>query len=330
MTDPAPVDRRGAVRILRKIVVALGLGALTLLVTRLADQPEIWSITLSVFIGGAALVVQVLIGFEHRLAGLERAGAAHVQKVEAEVAAGFTKISEVTELFSLVERSALTPGSVTQLVRNSTRFDPAAPPLLLRFAEAELRRTSELLKSLGQGEGLIYDGEDRDWLLSLTLHAQRSIDATSLTTVDAGGNGYIDGGFWSSDLGQRYLEAQRERVEQGVRIRRLFVIMHPADRATADALRVCRIHQQIGIQARVLDAAAIPGAGSRHLRDFILFDHAISYEVTPAARALQPAGPTIVSTRLEIRPDWVNGLAQRFESLWATAEEATGPVPVTR
>ena len=52
---------------------------------------------------------------------------------------------------------------------------------------------------------------------------QTSIDAISLSTVDAGVLG-LDGALWTSDLGQRYLELQREATIRNVRIRRIFVV----------------------------------------------------------------------------------------------------------
>ena len=36
----------------------------------------------------------------------------------------------------------------------------------------------------------------------------------------------LDGGLWTSDLGQRYLELQREAITRKVRIRRIFVVEH--------------------------------------------------------------------------------------------------------
>jgi hypothetical protein len=67
---------------------------------------------------------------------------------------------------------------------------------------------------VSRGGYVAYDGEDRDWLLGLTRHAQSSIDTTSLMAVDASGGGFGEGGLWSSDLGRRYLEVQREAVQR--------------------------------------------------------------------------------------------------------------------
>src|SRR5690606_6212785 len=104
-----------------------------------------------------------------------------------------TKVSAATELFGAVEASALRTDVVTQLVRNATSVKRAETPLVFEFAQAEINRLSGYLRDLGQQADVVYDGEDRDWMLGLTRAASESIDATSLTTVDAGGRGSVDG-----------------------------------------------------------------------------------------------------------------------------------------
>jgi hypothetical protein len=312
-------DREVRARILRKVVVSLVMGALAYAITELSEQPQIWSIMLSVFIGGVTLVVQFLIEFESRLARVETAKEVHSAKIERMVENGFAKINEATELFSLVEASALRTDAVIQLVRHSTQIDPTAPALVFRFAQSEIGRMSEFLKEIGEGGTVLYEGEDRDWLLALARNAEWSVDATSLTTVDAGGRGFVDGGLWSNDLGRRYLEVQRDAVQQGVQIRRVF-ILHRADLATdPDLITACRLQREIGIDVRVLDSSAIPSTRRDSLFDFVLFDESISYEVTPATRVEDTARPTIVNTRLELNSTRVKDRIQRFKDLWESA-----------
>jgi hypothetical protein len=312
-------NRTARNRILRRITISLLVGAFAYGLTELTGQPESLSLIISIVFGGITLMVQFLMEFETRLAGVETATSAHTTRIEESVREGFAKINDVTELFSLVEKSALHTDAVTQLVRHSALLDPASPSLVFRFAQAEIARMSEFLKDLGEGGNVIYEGEDRDWLLALVRSAEQSIEATSLTTVDAGGAGYVDGGLWTTDLGQRYLQVQREAVRRGVRIRRIFVIVRPPDEVTdADVLTVCRPQQEIGIEVRVLDSAGLPGNA---LFDFVLFDEAISYEVTPATRVDESAPPTILNTRLELHAHRVRDRIQRFEQLWASARE---------
>ena len=162
-----------------------------------------------------------------------------------------------------------------------------------------------------------YEGEDRDWILGLTRHAASTIDAISLTTVDAG----IDGGLWMTDLGQRYLQTQQEAVHRGVKIRRIFV----TDRASAaedrDFQYVCGVHSRMGIEIRVLDAADAPGTRANTMFDFIVFDDSLSYESTPASVPGRSRQPIIINTRLVQDRERVEDRVRRFQELWTAAQE---------
>lgn len=323
-------DDRPAVRprvtIFRKTIISLGIGALAYFITNyLADsnsaEPQLLGLTLSVFIGGVTLVVQVLTEFEHRVIKLETAQQRHTTNLEHLVTEGLREISEITELFGLVEASALRTDVVIQLVRNATQLRPSAAPLVFRFAQAEISRMSEFLKELGEGNNVTYDGEDRDWMLGLARSVETSIDATSLSIVDVGGMGSVDGGLWTSDLGLRYLEIQRQAIQNGVRIRRIFIVDHPEIAEQAVFQAVYQQQRQMGIEVRVLDAASVFGTHRSSLFDFILFDDVISYEITPASYVEPSSRPSIVSTRLELGTARVRDRVQRFRDLWASARE---------
>ncbi|WP_213451740.1 phosphatidylserine/phosphatidylglycerophosphate/cardiolipin synthase family protein [Rhizomonospora bruguierae] len=312
-------------RLFRKIMVSLAIGTLAYVITNLlaetADEPQLIGLTLSVFIGGATLVIQVLVDFERRLVGVEDSHESHAEHMEDLVKAGFAKINEATELFSLVEASALHTDVVLELVRHSTQIKASAPRLVLAFAQAEIGRTSQFVKELSEGSNVSYDGEDRDWMLALARNVQSSIDATSLSTVDAGGRGWIDEGLWHSDLGQRYLEVQRQAIENGVRIRRAFIIDQSELATDPGFLEICRVQREVGIEVRILDSSAMPGLRRTSLFDFILFDDVVSYEVTPATLAAGSVRRAIVNTRIELRPERVRDRIQRFKDLWALAHE---------
>jgi hypothetical protein len=308
------VERFSRNRILRKVIVSLVVGGFVYGVTELTGQEEVWQLTMSIFLGGATLVVQLLMTFENRLVMLETANNRHMSTIESMVQSGFTKIDEVTKLFGLVEASALRAEAIGRLVQQ-------APPLVLRFAQDETGRFSDFLRDISESGNFLYDGEDRDWLLTLARNAEKTIDATSLTTVDAGGAGYVNGGFWTSDLGQTYLEVQREAIKNRVKIRRLFVLVNGSGANDMDDLtRVCRLQQKMGIDVRLLDFGDVPALGREPLLDFIIFDKTISYETTPAQMGV-PGPPTISSTRLELRPDVVQSRFRRFEHLWENGRE---------
>lgn len=316
-------DRAQRARILRKIMVSLCIGTLAYLITNTlaADENNLFGITLSVFIGGVTLVTQVLVDFESRLVAVEDSQQWHARHTADLVRDGFSKVNDATALFGRVEASAVHTDVVVDLIHNSTRLHPSSPDLVFNLAHSELDRTARFLKELAEGGNVTYDGEDRDWMLALARHVRYTIDATSLSTVDAGGRGSVDGGLWTNDLGQRYLQAQRDAVDRGVRIRRVFIMDQPGLADDPGFLAVCRHQRRLGIQVRIFDSTGPTELHTGSLFDFVLFDDVISYEVASGSRIQATDRPTIVNTRLELRPERVRDRADRFADLWAAARE---------
>jgi hypothetical protein len=331
MTFPNTRHPSAARSILRKVLITTFTGGLAYLVTNTAGESPIWSITLSTFIGSVVLVIQFLIDFENRLATVEEAHNRHAETMERLVNEGFTKISEATELFGLIEASPLGTDLVLQLVRHSVKIQPGTPSLVFDFAQAEITRMAEFMKELSDGAEVHYDGEDRDWLLALARNAKSSIDATSFSTsgggkgggrdAKAGGGATVDEGLWNSDLGQRYLEAQRDAVDRGVAIRRLFILDSPDLSTDPEVLKACRAQRDIGVQVRVLHPSAIPGKRRSQLLDFIVFDNAVCYELTSVPRIGRDASTVIANTRLVLTPHRVAERSHGFKDLWASADE---------
>jgi hypothetical protein len=176
------------------------------------------------------------------------------------------------------------------------------------------------VRQLPLGSGITYEGEDRDWLLGLTREVERSIDAISLSTVDAGLAG-LDGGLWTSDLGIRYLEFQREAIARKVRIRRVFVF-ESAEMARDETLqRIKQVQRDVGVEVRMLDHWLIPDWMQSMIFDFIVFDGAVTYETTPAtAFPVGQTRPGILRTLLAPVPARVRELEERFEQLWDAAD----------
>lgn len=329
MTNGAGTHRIGvaASSVIRKIVVTLLIGGVAYL---LANPLEQWGqLLLSTFIGGVVLVVQFLIEFDDRLQHveeeqhgrlqqLEHKQAGHNAEVRDLVQQSFLKINQATELFGLVEASALRTDAVIQLVQHSTALTNDLPPLVSRVAQAEIVRTSRFLKELGDGT-VSYEGEDRDWLLALAHNAKISIDATSLNTVDARGRG-VDSGFWLSDLGQRYLEVQRSVARNGIKIRRIFIVDRPGIANGPEFYEMCRMQARMNIEVRILTATDLEPPLKTKLLDFILFDNVVSYETTPAYRIDESSPPEIVHTRLQLQPEVVEERIDRFRDLWERAK----------
>ena len=319
MTSKGYVDHvRFPTGVVRKIFFTLLAGGGAFLITNLSEQPLIWELTISVLTGGITLLVQFLKDLENRLEKLEGKQEDRLAEFRSLINEGFVKTNKATELFQAVEASALQTDAVIQLVRHSTQIAPASPPLFYELAQLQIDRMSEFLRELSGGGVVEYDGEDRDWMLGLTMRSKHTIDATSLSVVDAGCKGFDDG-LWTSDQGRRYLKLQREAMSRGVAIRRVFITDRPEQTSEADFLRICQQHQNLGIQVRVLvDRSKILDAS---LFDFIVFDGVLSYEATPASPIEENMMPSIVKTHLILQPERVKERMQRFEDLWASAQE---------
>ncbi|MBO0801791.1 MAG: hypothetical protein J2P25_01770 [Nocardiopsaceae bacterium] len=236
------------------------------------------------------------------------------------VTAGFARIGKLAELSAKMERSSLGPALLEEFLETACRVDGRVNPLLQRIARQDVKRVSTFLRQLQAGGEIAYDGEDREWMLGLTREAESSIDAISLSTVDAGVLG-LDGGLWTSDLGIRYLDDQRKAIARKVRIRRIFVVEHEDMAREESFLRVTQMQRNAGVQVRMLDQKLIPDYLQSMIFDFIVFDGVVSYETAAGAPFTkgQPR-PGTLRTRMAPEQARVRDLEQRFEQLWERAD----------
>ena len=299
----------------RKALVTVALGGATFLITNALNQPQHVQITLSILIGGIALILRFLVDFENRLAAVEQLEKDGMTEMKRMVGDAFSEISEATELFGLIEASALQTDLVTQLVRNSTQISPTSPPIVYHFVQAKIRETSDFLKQLAEGGTVTYYGEDRDWLLGLTRNATQSIDAISMTAVDHD--------LWQSEIGQRYLDAQRRAAGSGKRVRRIFVLDSPAMADDPAIRRACKEQRDMRIDVRLLDRAAVPPPLRVQVRDLIVFDDTLAYETNPTTTA-DPRHAQIAETRLVLTDSRVKECAQLFRELWDVSRTPDG------
>lgn len=238
------------------------------------------------------------------------------------------KIDQATQmLLELIGKPSRGVTGEISRARESAGPGRRLPPLIADFAAAEIARLSTYLKFLVQVDDLVYDGEDRDWLLTLTGVARHSIDATSLVTVD-GGPGTDGGGFWRSPLGVQYLEAQQKAIPRGVRVRRIFILDDPALRADAGLIDILRLHTAIGVEVRTLSPADIPVAQRPPLPDLIIFDGVLSYHATPSNSVARGIPPAILATTLITDATNVTQRQAQYEELWRSASPFGPGVPV--
>jgi hypothetical protein len=305
-------------QVVMKIIVSLLFGGVAFVMAQGLQARNnveiIVGVGVSIFVGGVAFVIQFLIDVAKRVDRLDGG----IGKMGDSYREELARVSKATELFGLVEASALKTDAVTQLVRHASMIPQGTPPLVFAFAQAEMIRLSNYLRDIGQNADVTYDGEDRDWLLGLTRAATVSIDATSLTTVDAGGRGFVDGGLWTSDLGHRYLEAQQDAVARGVVIRRIFILDREDLRGHPELTEVINDHIAIGVDVRTLDPSAISRIRQALLLDFIVFDNVLVYQ-SSTVHATSNQRPRIVSTRLVTNPDRVVKEGDRYKELWEVA-----------
>jgi hypothetical protein len=252
-----------------------------------------------------------------------------VSTIGEQMTAGLTRIGRLAELSAMMDRSGLGPTLLVDFLETASQVDGRVNPLLQRLARREIERVTEFVRELATSGGIAYDGEDRDWLLGLTREAERSVNAISLSTVDAGMLGF-DGGLWTSDLGHRYLELQREAIARRVRIRRIFVFENEELASDETFLRITQMQRGVGVEVRMLDHQLIPEWMRPMIFDFIVFDGAVSYETTPATTfAAGQTRPAIVRTLLEPTSARVRDLEDRFEQLWKAADPERLPQRVS-
>lgn len=303
------VRRNLAAGTISMVGISLLLGLTTIVSSSISGMPSRSSLELGALVTLGFMLVLFLIAFEIRLQGLDE-----------RMAAGFQKIDRSTQLFDLMDLSVLDTALLTDFLETAGKADASVSPLLQRLARREIERMTRFVRQLPVGSEIAYDGEDRDWLLGLTEEAQRSIDAISLSTVDAGMRGF-DGGLWTSDLGTRYLELQREAIDRQVSIRRIFVFDNEDLARDETFLKITKRQRDVGVDVRMLDHQLIPEWLQSMIFDFIVFDGAVSYEMTPAT-TFNAGGtrPAIVRTLLAPMPARVRDLESQFEQLWAAAD----------
>jgi hypothetical protein len=294
--------------IILKIGFPLLIGLITLVVAEAGGMSGRNSLVLAALIMLGSALILFIVDTEIRISA-----------VDERAAEGFAKIGRSAELSSMMERSVLGATLLTDFLETASQADGRINPLLQRLARREIERVTSFVRQLPVGSEIAYDGEDREWLLGLTREAERSIDAISLSTVDAAMRGF-DGGLWTSDLGTRYLELQREAIARHVYIRRIFVFENEDLARDETFLRITQMQRDVGVEVRMLDHQLIPDWMLSMIFDFIVFDGTVSYETTPAtAFTTGQTRPAILRTLLAPMPTRIRDLEDRFEQLWEAA-----------
>jgi hypothetical protein len=196
----------------------------------------------------------------------------------------------------------------------------SAGSLLGRLARREIERVTSFMRQLPPGGEITYDGEDREWLLGLAQEVQHCMEAVSLSMMNIMPHG-IHGGLWRSDLGVRYLELQRQAIDRGVSIRRVFVFDDESQARDEVFLRIMQMQRDVGIDVRMLNFQLIPESLHGMIFEYVIFDEEVSYELRPGTSFnYNPSRPIVFRTSLLTTPSRVKDMKVRFEQLWAAAD----------
>ncbi|MEH0446050.1 hypothetical protein QA811_20855 [Streptomyces sp. B21-102] len=306
------------------MMVTLWVGTGAFLVTSHLHQGsgQAWPLALSGFLSGGVLILQYLVDFERRLRAVDLLHerrirevrdslSSHRSEMRAAVDEGFARISDATELFSQVDRSVLRSDGVTRLARTYARVGERGSGLVNVFAEEELARLASLMEDLSHGSADLA-GENREWLVSLTECASRTIHAVSTS---------IDRDFWLGEGANRYLRAQKEALEsRGVRIQHLFLVGR-SDEITDDLTRLCDDVGELGIDVRIAALSELPPrARLAPGHDFVVFDEELCYEIHP--------GPSAhARTTLRAGREDVQARIAGFTVLWESAMKRRPTLP---
>ncbi|GGQ63365.1 hypothetical protein [Streptomyces pilosus] len=284
-------------------------------------------------LGAAALCAAAALAAQHLLLGPDRTAEERARRAEhllAETAAtvrdglrryddelqsGLTRHTE--DMKQLVETRLVAPAraaepqpepapawvrieSVPDLATNFAEVLSPGLPILTTFVRLEMQRVIGHMSDLSTLTAEC-PGENHDWMLTLTRAAEHSICATSTS---------VDREFWNSEPASRYLHAQREAIEHGVPVRRLF-LLESARELDDRLLRLCEEQQVLHIEVRV---AVLPELPPHLLRgttnDFIVYDETVSFEIDQDLRDVN------IRTRLIARQDHVQDRMKRFRELW--------------
>jgi hypothetical protein len=278
----------------------------------------IWSLSVGLFIAGVSFVAQFLFDVEQELNGVKTTLTASTASTETLIDARIRQITEATELYAMAHDANVKIEALHSLVESLAKVRQRSP-LVRDLVAAELERFVRFAKDVADSTHVAYDGEDRDWLLTLASSPLTSIDTVSIVTVESGGQIIVDGGPSRSDRARRYFDAQLAALQAEDRhavIRRIFVVQQLSedDQKAFDEFRESQ--EAAGIDTRVLDLSSPTGRRYRTLPEFIVFNAEACYEPSPAARTIHGERPILISTRLDFDPARVRKQVQLFARLW--------------
>jgi hypothetical protein len=303
-----------------KVASSTAAGTAVLAISSLTKQDFIEGLLLSILVGGIVLLTEILSDFDAQLRSVN-------EQQQAE------RLSNTaTRLHEKVAASPVDGEQVDYLLDQIGQLPPQTPRLLTDLFNRRLKDLGTFAKQVheakrygGPGQSaaeqpfsITYHGEDREWLLDLTSLTTKSMDAISLSTIDAGVQDY-DGGLWTSDLGHRYVELMRWATMREVQIRRLFFFDLPGIPEDAVFREICLTQKAIGVEVRILAEESLRPHLRSMVSDFIVFDAEVGYEMSSDVALPDGHKPQRMRTTLTYEPERVQDLQRKFEQLWELA-----------
>ncbi|WP_030858323.1 hypothetical protein [Streptomyces sp. NRRL S-37] len=238
-------------------------------------------------------------GLERHDADLRTGLARHTEDIRQLVESRLPQPAPPPESYPPLDR--VRTDGVPELAERFAEALAPGPSILHTFVRLEMQRVIGHMAAL-TSMSVECHGENHDWMLSLTHAAERSVDAISTS---------VDREFWNSEPASRYLDAQREAIEEhGVPVRRLFLLAS-ARELDDRLLRLCDEQQALRIEVRVAVLPELPPHLQRGTTDdFIVYDEEVSFEIEQDLRDVN------VRTRLIARRDHVQDRMKRFRELW--------------
>jgi hypothetical protein len=228
-------------------------------------------------------------------AGLAR----HAEDMKQLVENRFAQLDRTPQSYPPLDRVRM--DGVPELAQRFAEVLAPGSPILYTFVRLEMQRVVGHMTAL-TSLSVECHGENHDWMLTLTRAAEQSICAISTS---------VDREFWNSEPASRYLDAQKEAIEEhGVPVRRLF-LLESARELDDRLLRLCDEQKTLGIEVRVAVLPELPPHLQRGTtNDFIVYDEQVSFEIEQDLRDVN------VRTRLIARGDHVQDRLKRFRELW--------------
>ncbi|MHC3454689.1 hypothetical protein [Streptomyces prasinus] len=223
----------------------------------------------------------------------------HAEDMRQLVENRFAQLERVQDPYPPLDRVRM--DGIPELAQRFADLLAPGSPLLYSFIRLEMQRVIEHMSALTR-LSVESHGENHDWMLGLTHVAERSICAISTS---------VDREFWNSEPAGRYLDAQKQAIEEhGVPVRRLF-LLESARELDDRLLRLCDEQEALRIEVRVAVLPELPPHIQRGTaNDFIVYDEEVSFEIEQDLRDVN------VRTRLIARPDHVQDQMKRFWKLW--------------